>query len=183
MDMTNIFAKRRMLVLGLGILLANSIVGCGSASGSNTMAGSQSGGSTPSTTSPTSTAPSQTHDGAGATITQPFSQTVSGAQCYVGQGDDKGKAAFGFPKRQPTSDATLAFTLGPLTDGSSPGQEHNAPYTGAGTYTNIGIFVQPPSGLPVAGFGTVIVNADRQTGSFQMGSAAGTWNCGSPVTP
>lgn len=175
--MTNSFAKRHMLALGLGILFATSIVGCSSAPG-----GASSSTSTTSA-SPTATVPSQAHGAAGATITRPFSQTVSGAMCYVGQGNYKSDVAFGFPRRQPTTDATLAFTLGPLTDGSSPGQEHNAPYTGAGTYTNIGIYVQPPSGASFAGYGTVIVNADRQTGSFQMSSAAGTWNCGSPIIP
>ncbi|HEU5349426.1 MAG TPA: hypothetical protein VFU63_12520 [Ktedonobacterales bacterium] len=120
----------------------------------------------------------------GAHITKPFDHKVTGAQCYAGTGDNKGKAAFGFPDRDLTA-AALAFTLGPLTDGSSPGQEHNAPYTGAGHYDNIGIVVRPESGSPIIGFGVVTVNSDLQSGSFAMnnGSAAGTWDCGTPVTP
>jgi hypothetical protein len=174
------FAKRQLLALGISSILAVSMVACGAAS-----SGSPSGG-TPASAAATSTATTAAKSpiaGGGVTITKPFAKTVSGAQCYAGTGDNKGKAAFGFPTRQPISDATLAFTLGPITDGSSPGQENNPPYTGAGAYTNIGIFVGQPGGMPLAGYGTVTVNADLQSGSFDMGSAAGTWNCGSPVTP
>lgn len=174
------FAKRPLLALGIGAILSVSMIACGAAS-----SGSPSGG-TPASTAATSTATTTAKSpiaGGGAIITKPFSKTVSGAQCYAGTGDNKGKAAFGFPTRTPISDATLAFTLGPITDGSAPDQANNPPYTGAGAYTNIGFFLGQPGGKPLGGVGTVIVNADLQSGSFDMGSAAGTWNCGSPVTP
>ena len=165
----------------LGLLLSSLIAACGGAS-----TGGSTDGGTPivSPVSSTATPASKpTPSGGGASISKPFVLTVTGAQCYAGQGANKGDAAFGFPTRESDGTATLAFTLGPLTDGSSPGQEHNAPYIGAGSYTNIGIFVRPPSGTPVAGFGTVVVNADLQTGTFLMDAYAGTWNCGSPVNP
>lgn len=123
----------------------------------------------------------------GAHITKPFDRTVTGAQCYAGTGSNKGKAAFGFPDRDLTS-AALSFTLGPLTDGSSPGQEKNAPYTGAGSYTNIGIVVRPESGQSLIGYGTVTVNADLRSGSFKFAatsgsSVEGTWDCGRAINP
>lgn len=85
----------------------------------------------------------------GAHITKPFDRTVRGAQCFAGTGGNKGKAAFSFPNWDPTSTG-LFFRLGPLTDGLSPGQEKNQPYSGAGigagAYTEIGILVRQESG-------------------------------------
>lgn len=123
----------------------------------------------------------------GAHITKPFDRAVTGAQCYAGTNTNKGKAAYGFPDRNLTS-AALSFTLGPLTDGSSPGQEKNAPYTGAGSYTNIGIVVRSEGGQSLIGYGTVIVNSNLRTGSFKFtatdGSGVeGTWDCGRAVNP
>jgi hypothetical protein len=114
----------------------------------------------------------------GAHIEKPFQQQLSGAECYGGGGGKyAGDVAFGFPGR---SNRILAFTIGPLSDSLSPGQENNKPYDGAGAYPNIGIAIKSPQGKSLAGFGTITVNPDLQSGSFAFndGSAAGTWNCG-----
>jgi hypothetical protein len=156
------------------------MAGCGGASGQNTGTNKQtpSGGG-----SSTATTGGATGGVGGAHITKPFDRAITGSQCYAGTGANKGKAAFGFPTRDLTS-AALSFSLGPLTDGTSPGQEHNAPYTGAGSYDNIGIVVRPESGSPIIGYGVVTVNSDKQTGSFRLsGGAEGTWDCGRPVMP
>ncbi len=73
----------------------------------------------------------------GARIEKPFQQQLSGAECYGGGGGKyAGDVAFGFPSR---ANRILAFTIGPLSDGFSPGQENNKPYAGAGAYPNVGI--------------------------------------------
>jgi hypothetical protein len=114
----------------------------------------------------------------GARIEKPFQQQLTGAECYGGGGGKyAGNVGFGFPSR---SNRVLAFTIGPLSDRLSPGQENNKPYEGAGTYANVGIALKSPNGKPIAGFGTITVNPDLQSGSFTLndGSATGTWDCG-----
>jgi len=115
--------------------------------------------------------------GGGARIEKPFQQQLSGAECYSGAGKSLGNVGFGFPSR---SNRVLAFSLGPLKDGFSPGQENNKAYGGAGSYPNVGIALKSPQGKIFAGFGTITVNPDLQTGSFAFddGSASGTWDCG-----
>jgi len=115
--------------------------------------------------------------GGGARIEKPFQQQLTGAECYSGAGKSAGNVGFGFPNR---SNRVLAFTLGPLRDSLSPGQENNKPYDGAGAYPNIGIMLKAPQGKPMVGFGTITVNPDLQSGSFAFndGSASGTWDCG-----
>jgi hypothetical protein len=114
----------------------------------------------------------------GARIDKPFSLQVTGAQCYSGRGNNAGDVAFGFPSRG--TDAVVKFTIGPLRDGLSPGQEKNKPYAGPGNYANVGIFVKVSGQRPVAGYALITVNADEQTGTFRLpdGSASGTWDCG-----
>jgi len=110
-------------------------------------------------------------------IEKPFQQQLAGAECYSGGGKSAGNVGFGFPSR---SKRVLAFTLGPLRDNLSPGQENNKPYDGAGAYPNIGIALKSPDGKPIVGFGTITVNPDLQSGSFVFkdGGASGTWDCG-----
>src|SRR2546425_13050766 len=79
--------------------------------------------------------PASAPSSAGARIEKPFAIAVSGADCYMGSGKNAGDVAFGFPNRGP--DAALKFTIGPLRDGFSPGQENNKPYSGPGDYPNI----------------------------------------------
>ncbi len=120
--------------------------------------------------------------GAGARIDKPFTLQVSGADCYSGSGKNAGNVAFGFPSRSP--DAALRFTLGPLRDGLSPGQENNKAYNGLGDYTNVGIAVKSAGQKPFVGFGIVTVNTDEQSGTFRLpdGSASGAWDCGHKLT-
>ena len=88
-----------------------------------------------------------------------------------------GDVAFGFPNRG--ADAALKFTIGPLRDGFSPGQENNKPYAGPGDYPNVGIVVKTGQ-KPLIGYAVITVNPDEQTGKFHLpdGSASGTWDCG-----
>lgn len=117
----------------------------------------------------------------GARVDVPFKRQIAGAQCYVGSGANAGDAAFGFPARGPSQ--ALAFTIGPLKN--SPGQENNKPYNGPGTYNNIGFMAKSESGKTIFGYGTIVVNADQQTGTFAFksnaGNASGTWDCGHPL--
>ena len=170
----------RWMAWGIILCMATSVIaGCGSVSNQGNGVNI-----TETSVAESQTAASGGASGGSAHITKPFDRVITGSQCYAGTGVNKGDAAFGFPSRDLTA-AILAFTVGPLNDGASPGQEHNAPYTGAGTYDNIGIVVRPLSGNTIAGFGVVTVNSDLRTGSFHMndGSAEGTWDCGSPVAP
>jgi hypothetical protein len=115
---------------------------------------------------------------AGARIDKPFALSISGSDCYSGTGKNAGDVAFGFPNRGP--DAALRFTIGPLRDGLSPGQENNKAFSGPGDYPNVGIAGKAHGQKPFVGYGIITVNADEESGSFRMpnGSASGTWNCG-----
>ena len=117
----------------------------------------------------------------GARIDKPFKRQVTGAQCYAGAGKYAGVVGFGFPDR---STRALAFTIGPLKDALSPGQENNKPYSGPGEYKKIGIAGKSEDGKTFVGFGTITVNADEQSGTFKLdnGSASGTWECGHKLT-
>ena len=126
---------------------ASVIAGCGSANNQATGVNI-----TETSVAESQTAASGAASGGSAHITKPFDRVISGSQCYAGTGVNKGDAAFGFPTRDLTA-ATVAFTLGPLNDGASPGQEHNPPYTGAGSYDNIGILVRPLTVLDAGEFG------------------------------
>lgn len=114
----------------------------------------------------------------GARIDKPISLAVSGAECFSGKGKNAGDVAFGFPSRGPN--ATLKFTIGPLRDGLSPGQENNKPYAGPGDYPNVGMVLQTGGTKPLAGYAIITVNADEKSGAFRLpdGSASGTWDCG-----
>lgn len=115
---------------------------------------------------------------AGARVDKPFSLQISGAQCYSGKGNNAGDVAFGFPSRG--ADSALKFTIGPLRDGLSPGQENNKRYAGPSDYPNVGIFLKAAGQKPLAGYAVITVNADEQSGTFRLpdGSASGTWDCG-----
>ena len=117
----------------------------------------------------------------GARIDKPFKRQVNGAQCYAGAGKYAGVVGFGFPDR---STRALAFTIGPLKDALSPGQENNKPYSGPGEYKHIGVAGKSGDGKTFVGFGSITVNADEQSGTFKLdnGSAAGTWDCGHKLT-
>lgn len=94
--------------------------------------------------------------------------------CRVVAGDAGGD----FPAVNPV----LRWAVGPQAAGRVGGS--NTPYTGPATYTNAAISGNNPTTKQAyGGFGTVVVNADRTTGTFVLndGSASGSWDCGSPL--
>lgn len=105
-------------------------------------------------------------DQGGAEISKPFQRQVRGAVCFTGTGKLAGNAFFNFPTQV---HKMLSFTIGP----AAPGQEKNDQFTGAGTYSNIGIFIKSEDGETVFGHGQVIVNDDVKTGTFTFKTAAG----------
>jgi hypothetical protein len=94
----------------------------------------------------------------GATMVKPVALSVTGADC---SDNGSGSVAAFFPPH--TLKSTVGFNIGPIPGVDLP---HSAPYKGPGTYQ-----------------GAIVVNADRQTGTFATddGKASGTWDCGTPL--
>jgi hypothetical protein len=129
--------------------------------------------------------PAGTGGPGGVTFDRPVSGRISGAQCDASTDPNMpGVVGFGFPTRDVTT-AALAFSIGPIPGaaGAAIGADKNPPYTGPGTYSNIGMGGKTPDGRPIAGVGTVVVNSDEQTGTFALSdnSASGTWDCGRKI--
>jgi hypothetical protein len=129
--------------------------------------------------------PASTGGPGGVTFDRPTTGRISGAQCDASTDPNQpGVVGFGFPTRDVTT-AALAFSIGPIPGaaGAATGASQNPPYTGAGTYSNIGMGGKTPDGRPIAGVGTVVVNADEQTGTWALSdnSASGTWDCGRKI--
>lgn len=118
----------------------------------------------------------------GAKIAKPFAEKIEGGECFTSKLPKyAGLVAFGFPNRAVRS---LAFTIGPLTDGYSPTQEKNRPYSGSGKYTHIGISGKSKDGQKTfVGFGTIVVNKDGHSGTFALdgAKASGSWDCGRKI--
>jgi hypothetical protein len=110
---------------------------------------------------------------AGARIDKPVSLTVSGGSC---ENDGKGNIGASF------GDA-LSFNIGPATAGGSFLGMSMARYRGPGAYHKVLISGYPDKAHAFFGLGTIMVNADRQTGTFVTddGTASGSWNCGTPL--
>jgi hypothetical protein len=130
-------------------------------------------------------APASTGGPGGVTFDRPVSGRISGAQCDASTDPRQpGVVGFGFPTRDVTT-AALAFSIGPIPGaaGAAIGADRNPPYNGPGTYTNIGMGGKTPDGRAIAGVGTVVVNADEQTGTFTLSdnSASGSWDCGRKI--
>jgi hypothetical protein len=118
----------------------------------------------------------------GAQIEEPFKRSITGAVCFTGTGKLEGNSYFNFPTQDKKA---LSFIIGP----SGPGQEKNDRFKGPGTYSNIGIFIQPEEGDGLFGYGEVVVHDDSRTGTFRFkvkdddndensSAASGTWDCG-----
>lgn len=107
----------------------------------------------------------------GATLVKPIALTVSGASC-----EDDGKGSIGAT----FGGGTLAFNIGPATVGAAALGMSTAPYKGPGTYTKAIINGYVPKKVGFGGLGTIVVHADRRTGTFATadGTASGTWDCG-----
>ncbi len=162
----------------LGIIFACCILAaCGSSStiGSATTNGEAT--STPSARAAATATPPPKGMGK-VTVTSPFQLTVAGASCV--HNATIGVAGFVFPD---TKHAVVGFAIGP--DPTAQGQASNPPFKGPGSYPNTIISVDNPSNPTqlAYGSGTVTINSDDQTGSFVLDdkSAAGTFDCGSPI--
>jgi hypothetical protein len=130
-------------------------------------------------------APAGTGGPGGVTFDKPTTGRISGAQCDASTDPSQpGVVGFGFPTRDVTS-AALAFSIGPIPGaaGAATGASQNPRYNGPGTYSNIGMGGKTPDGRPIAGVGSVVVNADEQTGTWTLNdnSASGTWDCGKKI--
>jgi hypothetical protein len=174
----------RILLAAAALVLLLSA--CGGTSSSSTGAPSTSATSGSNPTATTSQSQSQSHSAGkgGARIDKPFQAQITGAQCVYVPSSHPGFAGFLFPPDAPNpTSATLGFTLGP---NPQVGQDaaHNPPYTGPGHYAHIILAGSTPDGKQSFGdFGTVIINADKQTGTFVTddGTASGSFDCGFPL--
>ncbi len=108
---------------------------------------------------------------ASAKLDKPVALTVATGSC---ESDGKGSVGANFGN-------ALAFNIGPATVGMP--DMSKAPYKGPGTYRKVIVSGYPDKKTVFAGLGTVVVNADRQTGTFATddGKASGSWNCGAPL--
>lgn len=116
-----------------------------------------------------------------ATIDKPKPRTVTGGLCRI-LSNDSFSGSWGPNRYLPT----LALAIGPsaLAD-----QLHanKAKFTGPGTYTDeiIAVYLGKTAlEDSYIGLGTVIINADKHSGTFLLNdkSAAGHFDCGAPPT-
>jgi hypothetical protein len=117
-----------------------------------------------------------------ATIDKPKSRTVTGGFCRV-LGNDTFSGNFGPNSSLPT----LAFTIGPRSAMADALHANKATFTGPGTYKNeiIAVYLGKTAlEDSYMGLGTVIINADKHSGTFSLNdkSAAGRFDCGAPPT-
>lgn len=110
---------------------------------------------------------------AGARIDKPVSIAVNGSSC---ESDGRGNIGASF------GDA-LSFSIGPATIGGSFMGMSLTRYSGPGAYAKVLISGYPDKDHAFFGLGTVVVNPDRQTGTFVTGdgAASGSWNCAAPM--
>jgi len=117
-----------------------------------------------------------------ATIDKPKPRTVTGGFCRV-LGNDTFSGNFGPNSSLPT----LAFTIGPRSAMADQLHANKANFTGPGTYKNeiIAVYLGKTAlEDSYMGLGTVIINADKHSGTFSLNdkSAAGHFDCGAPPT-
>jgi hypothetical protein len=115
-----------------------------------------------------------------ATIDKPKSRTVTGGYCRV-LNNETFSGSFGPNRSLPT----LALTIGPASTMSDQLHANKAKFTGPGTYKNeiIAVYLGKTAlEDSYMGLGTVIINADKHSGSFMLNdkSAAGHFDCGAP---
>ena len=115
-----------------------------------------------------------------ATIDKPKSRTVSGGFCRV-LSNDTFSGNFGPNSSLPT----LALTIGPGSAMADQLHANKAKFTGPGTYKNeiIAVYLGKTAlEDSYMGLGTVVINADKHSGSFTLNdkSAAGHFDCGAP---
>lgn len=107
---------------------------------------------------------------AGAKLDKPVAMTVNSGSC---ESDGQGTIGASFA-------VAMAFNIGPKTGGAAFLKMNMAPYKGPGAYPKVIISGYPDKGHTFFGLGTVVVNADRRTGTFVTddGTASGSWDCG-----
>jgi hypothetical protein len=125
--------------------------------------------------------PVRSADTTGATIERPVSSHVNGGFCRT---DGKDTAGGVFPS---SGDTRLAFSIGPGTYSPMPNPKPSKePYKGPATYKSVMMSLNTGTRAKpnwIGELGTIIVNRDRQTGSFKTddGVSSGTWDCGKPL--
>jgi hypothetical protein len=117
-----------------------------------------------------------------ATIDKPKSRTVTGGFCRI-LSNDTFSGNFGPNSSLPT----LALTIGPASAMADALHANKAKFTGPGTYKNeiIAVYLGKTAlEDSYMGLGTVIINADKHSGTFSLNdkSAAGHFDCGAPPT-
>ena len=117
-----------------------------------------------------------------ATIEKPKSRSVTGGFCRI-LGNDTFSGNFGPNSSLPT----LAFTIGPRSAMADQLHANKANFNGPGTYKNeiIAVYLGKTAlEDSYLGLGTVIINADKHSGTFTLNdkSAAGHFDCGAPPT-
>ena len=117
-----------------------------------------------------------------ATIDKPKSRTVTGGFCRI-LGNDTFSGNFGPNSSLPT----LALTIGPASAMADQLHANKAKFTGPGIYKNeiIAVYLGKTAlEDSYMGLGTVIINADKHSGTFSLNdkSAAGHFDCGAPPT-
>jgi hypothetical protein len=110
---------------------------------------------------------------ASAKIDRPVSVTVNSGSC---ESDGKGTVGASFG-------GVLSFNIGPATAGGSFIGMNMTPYRGPGAYIKVLISGYPDKTHAFFGLGTVVVHADRRSGTFitDDGAASGSWNCGASL--
>lgn len=115
-----------------------------------------------------------------ATIDKPKSRTVTGGFCRI-LSNDTFSGNFGPNSSLPT----LALTIGPASAMADQLHANKAKFTGPGTYKNeiIAVYLGKTAlEDSYMGLGTVIINADKHSGSFTLNdkSASGHFDCRLP---
>jgi hypothetical protein len=117
-----------------------------------------------------------------ATIDKPKSRTVTGGFCRILSND-----TFSGNWGPNSSLPTLALTIGPASAMADQLHANKAKFAGPGTYKNeiIAVYLGKTAlEDSYMGLGTVIIHADKHTGTFLLNdkSAAGHFDCGAPPT-
>jgi len=115
-----------------------------------------------------------------ATIDKPKSRTVTGGFCRI-LSNNTFSGNFGPNSSLPT----LALTIGPGSAMADALHANKANFTGPGTYKNVIIAVYLGKTAledSYMGLGTVVINADKHSGTFTLNdkSASGHFDCGVP---
>jgi hypothetical protein len=115
-----------------------------------------------------------------ATIEKPKSRTVTGGFCRI-LSNNTFSGNFGPNSSMPT----LALTIGPSSTMADALHANKSNFTGPGTYKNeiIAVYLGKTAlEDSYMGLGTVVINADKHSGTFTLNdkSSSGHFDCGVP---